>query len=120
MKKLAWFITIMLIIGFTSSAMAGQVTLKWDANDPAPEGYKIFARAEGQANYDYSAPAWSGPETTATIELTEGVLYYMVVRAFEGVLESPNSEEVNYAMPTEGINVPGGFSVERVIIININ
>ncbi len=105
---------------FAVSVNAGQVTLRWDANEPTPEGYKIFARAEGQPNYNYAAPAWVGPETTASIELTEGDLYYMVVRAFEDVLESPNSEEVNYSMPSVGINVPSGFNVERVIIININ
>lgn len=117
MKKFACLFFLVIVL-LTNIVVAGQVTLKWDANEPAPEGYKVFARSG--LNYDYENPNWSGPETTATLELPEGVTYNFVVRAFDGLLESPNSEEVNYAMPTGGIDAPNGFNVTRVIIININ
>ena len=117
MKKLIclFFLAIVLL---TNIAVAGQVSLMWDANDPAPEGYKVFHRTG--ANYDYANPSWAGPETQATLELPEGQTYWFVVRAFDSVLESANSEEVNYVMPTMGINPPAGVGVARVIIININ
>jgi chitinase len=120
MRKLIVFFMAVAFVFVAVSVHAGQVTLQWDANDPAPEGYKIFVREDGQLNYDYSAPAWSGPETTATLELSEGVLYYFVVRAFEGVLQSENSEEVNYQMPSVGLPKVNGTRIDRVVIININ
>ena len=116
-KKL--FISAMAFLVLTTSAMAASVTLAWDPNDPTPEGYKIFVREQGQT-YDYNNPAWSGPETRHTLDLTEGTLYYFVVRAYDGVLESGDSVEINYAVPTQGIDAPTGTQIEKVIIININ
>ena len=73
-----------------------EVTLAWDANDPAPEGYRIYQRTEGQA-YDYSQPVWTGSATTGTVyNLAYDTTYYFVVRAFDGSLESADSEEVSY------------------------
>jgi hypothetical protein len=43
-----------------------EVTLAWDPNDPAPDGYRIFQRMEGQS-YDYSQSCWSGPGNTGTV-----------------------------------------------------
>ena len=75
------------------------VSLRWDANSPAPEGYRVFAREAG-ASYDYAHPIWENSLTTCTLTgLTEGVTYYFVVRAFEGDLESVDSEEVSYTAP---------------------
>jgi hypothetical protein len=79
---------------------AAQVTLTWDPNDPAPDGYCIYLRAEGQA-YDYSQPGWTGYGTTATVYgLEEDVAYYFVARAFVGVQESADSIEVKFANGT--------------------
>ncbi|BBO85475.1 hypothetical protein DSCO28_60410 [Desulfosarcina ovata subsp. sediminis] len=78
------------------SAIAANVTLAWDANDPEPEGYRVFAREEGQS-YDYQSPLWESDETTCTLTgLVEGTTYYFVVRAYDGTLESADSEEVSY------------------------
>lgn len=78
---------------------AAQVTLAWDANDPAPEGYRLFQRAEG-ASYDYSQPAWAGSTTTCTIEdLVDDTQYYFVVRAYDAGSESGDSNEVSYYAP---------------------
>ena len=79
-------------------AYGSSVRISWDPNDPAPEGYRVFQRGAGQS-YDYSAPAWQGPESPATIDAPPfGVAHYYVVRAYDGDLESEDSEEVFYTM----------------------
>jgi hypothetical protein len=81
-------------------AYGASVKISWDPNDPAPEGYRIFQRSEGEA-YDYSAPAWEGPQTSAVINCPAfGVTHYYVVRAYEGALESIDSDEVSFTMTT--------------------
>jgi hypothetical protein len=76
----------------------GQVRLSWDANAPAPEGYRVYQRIAGQA-YDYSEPVWQGPETYAVINGPAfGVTHYYVVRAYDGELESIDSNEVSFTM----------------------
>lgn len=103
MKKVLVLLCLILlaVFSFTSSAFSDQVTLAWDPNDPTPEGYRIFDRPEGGA-YDYSIPAWQGPETTATVEVLgeamKSMKYYFVVRAYEGNLESADSIEVEYTV----------------------
>jgi len=104
---LSWYFA--RITGFSSSTLiffvmlsipvltqAAQVTLTWDPNDPAPDGYSIYLRIEGQA-YDYSQPCWTGYDTIATVYgLEDNVAYYFVVRAFVGVQESADSIEVKF------------------------
>ena len=71
------------------------MTLRWDANNPAPEGYRVFARQSGQ-RYHYTRPIWESNQTTCTlIGLNQGVTYHFVVRAFDGNLESADSQEVS-------------------------
>ena len=119
MKRSRLLALILLMMLFLSTpVLAGQVTLAWDANDPAPEGYYIYHRTG--PNYDYTKPLWQGQDTGATVELPEGQTYWFVVRAYDGVLESANSEEINYTMPTEGIPTVKGGRIEKVVIININ
>lgn len=73
-----------------------QVSLAWDANDPAPDGYNVYQRTEGQA-YDYSQPVISSSETNATLyNLAYDTTYYFVVRAYVGTDESGDSNEVAY------------------------
>lgn len=64
MKRLLSLISVGLIL--VAPAMAAQVTVTWDHNEPRPEGYRVFQRLEDAA-YDYTAPAWQGPENIATI-----------------------------------------------------
>ncbi len=71
-----------------------QVTLSWDANATAPDGYRLFQRTQS-SNYDYNSPVWSGTDTTyAAAGLTAGETYYFVVRAYNGDLESLDSNEI--------------------------
>ncbi len=88
------FITI-IMIGVTH-AYGASVSLRWDANDPTPDGYRVFVRENSQ-DYDYDHPIWEDSVTTCSLSgLVVGVTYHFVVRAFEGDLESADSAEVSY------------------------
>lgn len=87
----------------TSIAVSASVSLSWDPNNPTPDGYRVFARKSGQA-YNYSQPAWEGSSVTCTVDsLQDQTDYYFVVRAYEGSMESVDSEEVHY-IPAEPAN----------------
>ena len=74
-----FFTSLAVFLATSSLAFSANVTLQWDANDPAPEGYRVFAR-EGSQSYDYVHPIWENNLTTCTLTgLTEGVTYYFVV-----------------------------------------
>ena len=81
-----------------------QVTLAWDPNDPAPEGYLIFQRAEGQA-HDYAQPVWQGTNTSCTVyNLEYDTMYYFVTRAYVGTDESADSNEISFFAPSSQTN----------------
>ena len=99
MKK-ALLIALLITCAFCAVAQAAQVTLQWDANNPAPEGYRLYQREHG-GNYNYSAPVWSGTRTTATVyDLADDTEYYFVVRAYAGTIQSGNSNEVLFVSTT--------------------
>jgi hypothetical protein len=76
---------------------AAEVTLRWDANDPAPEGYRLFVHSG--SGFDYGSPAWEGTSTQATLsDLSEDIEYHFVCRAFDGDIESGDSNEVIYTI----------------------
>jgi hypothetical protein len=57
---------VFLLLLFTAIPLyAAQATLAWDANNPTPDGYRLYQRLEG-ANYNYSAPVWTGSSTTCS------------------------------------------------------
>ncbi|MCP4745024.1 MAG: hypothetical protein GY874_02630 [Desulfobacteraceae bacterium] len=86
-------LVLFIAICLPSMVSAANVTLAWDAGDPAAEGYRVFMRAESQ-DYNFSAPAWTGTGTSCSVDQLSGNTYYFVVRAFQGVDESLNSNEV--------------------------
>jgi len=95
-------IMLLAVNGFTS-----QVGLRWDENDPLPEGYRVFIREISHAIYDYDFPAWQGEETECTIDMLEaGISYAFVVRAFDGDLESEDSDEVYWTVPSKSTPPP--------------
>jgi len=97
-----WFI---LLLAIYTPSQAAQVVLQWDANNPTPQGYRIFQRSEN-GQYNYLQPVWTGTATTTTIEnLFEGVPYYFVARAFVGSDESGDSNEVMFIAPVIPIPV---------------
>jgi hypothetical protein len=90
-----------LLVAFPMVVSAAQLTLSWNANSPAPDGYNAYMRLDGQS-YDYSAPlnATAITDTTYTVDgLTEGATYYFVVRAFVGSQESGDSNQASYTVP---------------------
>ena len=109
------FVTI-IMIGVTH-AYGASVSLRWDANDPSPQGYRVFVRESSQ-NYDYDHPIWEDSVTACTLAgLVEGVTYHFVVRAFEGDLESADSEEVSYTpqsatADSDGDGMPDAWEIE--------
>jgi hypothetical protein len=104
-----WLGLIVLIVVFFQPIFAGaaQVTLAWDPNDPAPDGYRVYQRVEGDS-YDYESPVWPGPDddptlTTCTITgLADDTLYYFVVRAWVGSDISGDSNEAAHQTAAAG------------------
>lgn len=93
-------VAVLLSLFFSiGRADAASVTLQWDPNDPAPDGYRLFMRTDG-ANYNFQTPVWEGTATTTTVDgLQQATLYYFVVRAFVAKDESGDSNEVDYKAP---------------------
>ena len=98
------FISFFLLLT-TTAAVAANVTLRWDPNNPAPEGYRVFARRSDQV-YNYSRPDWEGAAATCTVNLEDQTEYYFVVRAYDGSLQSPDSAEVPYTTPPAPSHIP--------------
>ena len=110
LNKLVLFsLTISLVLlnfSFNASAVTYSIPqttgakLSWDHNDPLPEGYRIYQRKDGQ-EYDYSNPVWTGTNNSAVVyNLVYDTTYYFVVRAYDGTLESVDSDEVTFMAPT--------------------
>jgi hypothetical protein len=77
-------------------AFSADVKIQWAPNDPAPQGYRVYAR-QGDQPYRYNQPVWEGDATACSItDLRDRADYYFVVRAYAGELESPDSKEVHY------------------------
>jgi hypothetical protein len=93
--KLLSLLVVFFSLTLPSMAGAAKVTLVWDGNDPAAEGYHMFQRTAGQG-YDYSAPVWSGTTTTCTIDHLVDGTYYFVARAYQSENQSANSNEVEF------------------------
>ena len=93
-------LTLFLLAGIPLTIHADcEVTFRWDANNPAPEGYQLYGREEGQ-DYDDDDPWWQGDSTftQCTIDrLSENKTYFFVVRAFIGDEVSSDSNEVRYS-----------------------
>jgi hypothetical protein len=95
-------LSLMLLFALVpaNSSIALDITLAWDPSTSDVEGYKAFCREAGHT-YDYSQPAWEGWKTTCTIYgLEDETIYYFVVRAYDELGESGNSNEVGMGVGT--------------------
>ena len=104
MKKLIFIAVILAITGLYEAPTAyadPSIPLEWSYPYPAPDGFRIYQRTEGQ-EYIYEEPVWEGTELTATIPLQPATTYYWVVRAYVGNMESANSNEISFTTP-EGL-----------------
>lgn len=96
MKKL---LLVLVIVFMAVPCFAAQAKLQWTPVTQKVDGYRIFKREEGKS-YDYTAPEWSGNFVTCTIrDLEIGTKYYFVARAYRGLSESGNSNEVSFVPP---------------------
>jgi len=89
-----------------------EVTLKWNANNPSPEGYLLFGREEGQS-YDYNNPWWQGDYsfTQCTIDqLSEDRTYFFIVRAYVGNDLSGDSNEVRFSYASANSGAPSSLT----------
>lgn len=114
-KGRTFFLTLIIatILSGLLSVYAASVSLRWDPNDPTPEGYRVFARKSGQT-YNYAMPDWENSSVTCTInDLENEVIYCFVVRAYEGSLQSADSEEVCYVPPGLEPGLPGGTTLSK-------
>lgn len=111
-------IAVLLSLFFSiGRAAAASVTLQWDANDPAPDGYRLFMRTDG-AEYNYETPIWTGTATTTTVDgLLPATLYYFVVRAHVAADESANSNEVDYKPP---VPPPQNLRLQQEIAVYVD
>ena len=95
-RRLLCILSFLFLLLPVTSAADCDVTLQWDPNNPAPEGYRLYQRTEYQA-YDYSDYLDTGQSTSATIVgLEEDTTYYFVVRAYVGSDVSGDSNEVEF------------------------
>lgn len=118
--KIIFLVILMTFISIV--CFAATIGLRWDANDPEPEGYRIFTRVDGQS-YDYDNPTVCKDLETGDIPssmtsvsidtLSYDVHYYFVVRAFEGDLESADSNEVDVIL-TASLVIPTGVIAEVI------
>ena len=70
--------------------------VSWEPNVSKPEGYRIYQRKKGES-FNYAKPCWTGPGTTGRVyNLEYDTVYYFVVRAYNGALESVDSSEVSF------------------------
>ena len=91
---IAAFLGLLLFLPMVT--FAAQVTVAWDPNTPTPDGYRLYQRLEGQA-YDDTEPVWEGVDTTTSIfDLADDQRYYFVVRAYTGIYESGDSNEITF------------------------
>lgn len=104
MKKFIYILTVCtaIALGFylANAAAAAEVTFQWDANDPAPEGYLLYVHTGDGFNYDNSV--WQGADTTATVDLPDGIEHHAVVRAYDGDNQSGNSNEIVFILSNAG------------------
>jgi len=95
-----------------NSSMALDITLAWDPSSSAVDGYRAFCREAGHT-YDYSRPDYEGSETTCTIYgLDDETTYYFVVRAYNELGESGNSNEASSVGPGLGGGTGVGTAAE--------
>lgn len=100
---LALAFTLMSVLAFAGLVRAASVTLEWDANVPAPTGYRIYMRTG--AAYG-TTPAWQGTATTCTIpNVSDALQTAFVATAYQvgnldgEILESEHSNEVVFSPP---------------------
>jgi hypothetical protein len=97
LKKIATLSISMLLNGivFASVTYGADLTLAWDPNPTAPDGYRLYYSTSNTSFSQYKEVAYNTTQTTVT-GLSENTTYYFVVRAFNADGESGNSNLVSW------------------------
>lgn len=88
-----------LVTLFLFPVLAIASTLHWDAVSGDVTGYRVYY---GMTSGSYSANVDAGLSTEydiSSLSLTEGATYYFIVRAYNSIGESDNSNEVSWTVP---------------------
>jgi chitinase len=114
-KALAVMLLILTL--FAGAALAADVQLAWDANDPAPTGYAVFVRPIAGA-YDYNDMAYDvGPALTVTIPaLTEGQTYAFVARAYVEYTDATGNPARNWSGDSNEIVYTPTEAPQQIVI----
>jgi hypothetical protein len=79
-----------------------QVSLAWDSNTPAPQGYRLFQRESGES-FNYQNYTDVGLSANSTVSgLSDNTTYHFVVRAYVGADESGDSNQATYICNGDG------------------
>src|SRR5690242_10304449 len=97
--RCGFFLIILILLKFSSSAEASAVTLAWDAStDPMVTGYNIYS---GTVSHGYTNIVNAGTATSLTLSnLVPGTTYYFAATTYTlSGLESDYSLETAYTVP---------------------
>lgn len=87
-----------------------QVTLEWEPNGAAPDGYRLYERKEGEQYYENHYYDVGQDSLCRVSGLSENYVYHFVVRAYAGSEVSDFSNEATYecttASSSEDLNPP--------------
>ncbi len=102
---------ILLMVGFSETAIARTVSVRWSNPDPSlVTGYRVYTRTAtgsfGVPVYDGS-PAPIGGVYTIQLDVADSGVTYMVATAYNDVGESARSNELAFAPPACGDGVVG-------------
>lgn len=100
------FGAIFIMVASCNYLYATDTALKWDATIGDVSGYIIYyGLSEG--NYSYSMDVGNVTQyTLSNLSLSEGMTYYFIVRAYNSVGESGDSNITKYTVPSSGDTTP--------------
>ena len=104
MKKILLAIIVLAIVSGT--ALAGDVTLAWDAPINAEWGTRLYI-GTASGVYEFSEDAGAGTVQFTIANLAPGQTYYFAAKHYFNGMESDGySNEVAYAVPSEITELP--------------
>lgn len=106
-------LALLALLCATAPALAGDITLAWDAVTGAT-GYKLYC---GSASKTYGAPVDVKNVTTYKLTLPAGTDRFCAVTAYDASSESGYSNEVTFHVPPAA---PTNLRVSVIVSIQIN
>ena len=108
---------LLILTLFAGAALAADVQLAWDANDPAPTGYAVFVRPIAGV-YDYNDMAYDvGSALTVTIPaLTEGQTYAFVARAYVEYTDAAGDTVRNWSGDSNEVVYTPSEAPQQIVI----